>query len=91
MKWCKAVYESDKEGKMMEMIDSLVNYIHKNNLEWILIFDHHNALFNPSVVKEFPFNLINALIRKRDSNIKIVFSVSTNNEKYPIEMQGKRT
>ena len=89
--WCQAVIECDREEKMMMMMEALVNYIKQNDIQWLVIFDQHNALFNPSVVKEFPFNLINFLSKKRDTNIKVVISASANNEGHPTEMKGWHT
>ena len=76
---------------MMMMIEALVNYTRQECLVWVIIFDQHNALFNPSVVKHFPFNLIDTLADGRGSNIKIVVSASANNEGYPTEMKGWNT
>jgi hypothetical protein len=73
---------------MMMLMESLINYINVKNLQWIVICDQHNALFSPSVVKEFPFSLITYLSKHRGSNMKIVISASANNEGYPTEMKG---
>ena len=91
VEWCQAVTGSEKEEKMMMMMESLINYTNENNLVWIIICDQHNALFNPSVVENFPFNLIDTLAYNRGSNIKIVISASANNEGYPTEMKGWNT
>ena len=81
VEWCQAVTGSDKEEKMlMMMMEALIKFIASEKLEWLIICDQHNALFNPSVLKEFPFNLISYLSRKRGSNIKVVISASANNE-----------
>jgi hypothetical protein len=88
IEWCQAVTGSDKEQKMMMMMESLINYTRVNNLIWIIICDQHNALFNPPVVKNFPFNHIDMLADNRGSNIKIIVSASANNEGYPTEMKG---
>ncbi|KAJ2995810.1 hypothetical protein HDV02_000387 [Globomyces sp. JEL0801] len=91
VEWCDSVIGSDKEEKMMMMTRSLVNYVKENKLQWIVIFDQHNALFNPSVVQEFPFHLIDTLSFYRGSNIKVIISASANNEGYPTEMKGWQT
>jgi hypothetical protein len=72
-------------------MDSLINYTNENNLVWIIICDQHNAVFNPSVVKNFPFNLIDTLAYNRGSNIEIVISASANNKGYPTEMKRWNT
>ena len=56
-----------------------------------LLCDQHNALYNPSVVKEFPFHIIDYLSKNRGTNIKVVNSASANNEGYPTEMKGWHT
>lgn len=91
VEWCDAVIGSEKEERMMMMMIALVNYVRENTLQWIVICDQHNALFNPPVVKEFPFNLISFLSMKRCSNIKVIISASANNEGYPTEMKGWQT
>ncbi|OAJ44131.1 hypothetical protein BDEG_27396 [Batrachochytrium dendrobatidis JEL423] len=91
VEWCQAVTESNKEEEMMMMMESLVNYIRLKKLQWIVICDQHNALFNPPVVKDFPFNLINYLSNHQNSNIKIIVSASANNEGYPTEMKDWHT
>ena len=92
VEWCQAVTGSEKEEKMMMMMmEALVNYVKENPYIWLVICDQHNALFNPSVVKEFPYNLITYLSRKRGSHIKVVISASANNEGYPTEMKGWHT
>ena len=91
VEWCEAVVGSEKEEKMMMTMEALINYIHAKNLHWIVICDQHNALYNPSVVKEFPFNIIEYLSNNRGTNIKVVISASANNEGYPTEMKGWHT
>ncbi|KAK6093399.1 hypothetical protein MT418_006025 [Batrachochytrium dendrobatidis] len=91
VEWCQAVTESNKEEEMMMMMESLVNYIHLNKLQWIVIFDQHNALFDPSVIKDFPFSLINYLSNHQNSNIKIIVSASASNEGYPTKMKDWHT
>ena len=86
--WCKEVHGSDKEEKMMMMMKSLINYTQSRHLQWIFIGDQHNALFNPSVVKDFPYNIVDYLAENRGSNIKVIISASANNEGYPTEMKG---
>jgi hypothetical protein len=90
--WAQNVTGSDKEEKhMWMMMDALINYTRKSNLLWIVICDQQNALFNPPVFKDFPFNLVDTLSDERGSNIKIVISGSYNNEGYPTEMKGWQT
>ena len=92
VEWCEAVIGSDKEEKMMMMMmETLVNYTKKNYVQWLVIFDQHNGLFNPSVVKDSPFSLINDFSDSRGSNIKVIISASANNEGYPTEMKGWQT
>ena len=89
VEWCQSVSGSDKEEKQMTtLMDALINYTRKENLVWVVIFDQHNALFNPPVAKKFPFNLIDALSDDSGPNLKIVVSASANNEGYPTEMKG---
>ena len=90
--WCEAVVGSDKEEKMMMMMmEALINYVMAEKLKWIVICDQHNALYNPSVVKNFPFSIIDDLADNRAANIKVVISASANNEGYPTEMKGWHT
>ena len=91
VEWCKQVIGSEKEEKMMMMMESLINYMKASNLHWIVICDQHNALYNPSVVKEFPFNVIEYISNNRGANLKVVISASANNEGYPTEMKGWHT
>lgn len=88
--YCEAVVGSDKEEKMMMiMMTSLINYVRTSKLQWLVVCDQHNALFNPpKKVNDFPFNIIYFLADNRSSNIKIVISASANNEGYPTEMNG---
>lgn len=89
---CQEVAGSDKEEKtLLLLIDYLITYIQSRNFQWIFICDQHNALFNPSVIKNFPFNIINILARNRATNIKVIISTSANNEGYPTEMKGWHT
>ncbi|KAK6091489.1 hypothetical protein MT418_003688 [Batrachochytrium dendrobatidis] len=82
--WCKAVVESEKQ----EMMDTLIPYINTRNLQQIVIFNQHNALFNASVVKNFPFNIISTLADNHESNIKLIISASVNNDGYHTKMKG---
>ena len=87
--WCQAVLDSDNEEKMTKkMIASLVDYVETNHITWIVIFDQHNALFDPPVNKDFPFNLINTLADIRGTNVKVIISASAKNEGYPNEIKG---
>jgi hypothetical protein len=88
---CQAVTGRDNAEKMMMLIESLINYINVKKLQWIVICDQHNALFDPSVVKEFPFNLIDTLADNSVANIRVIISASANNEGYPTEMKGWHT
>ena len=91
VEWCQDVTGSDKDEKMLKMINALIFYVHYKKLQWIVICDQHNALFNPSVVKVFPFSIIDSISSHRGSNIKVVISASANNEGYPTEMRGWQT
>ena len=92
VEWCQAVTESEKEEKMMmTMMMALIKYTHEHTFDWIIICDQYNTLFNPSVIKEFPFNLIDTLADNRGSNIKIIVSASANNEGYLTNMKGWHT
>jgi hypothetical protein len=85
---CQEVHGSEKEEKMMMMMKSLINYTQSHNLQWIFICDQHNALFNPSVIKDFPYNIIDELAENCGSNVKVIVSASANNEGYPTQMKG---
>ncbi|EGF81606.1 hypothetical protein BATDEDRAFT_87663 [Batrachochytrium dendrobatidis JAM81] len=69
-------------------MDTLIPYINTRNLQQIVIFNQHNALFNASVVKNFPFNIISTLADNRESNIKLIISASVNNDGYHTKMKG---
>ena len=89
LEWCRAVRGSEREEEMRRMMDALIHYTHKKNLLWLVIFDHHNALFDPSVVKKFPFNFIEFLADYCGSTIKIIVAASADNsEDYPAKMRG---
>ena len=91
VEWCETLSgnRSEWEEKMISIMDTLINYVKDNNLQWIVICDQHNALYSHSVVvKDFPFNLIDFFSKKRGSNIRVVISASANNEGYPTEMKG---
>jgi hypothetical protein len=91
VEWCEAVVGSEKEEKMMMMMEALINYIHAKKFHWVVICDQHNALYNPFVVKDFPFIIIDYLSNNCGTNIKVVISASANNEGYPTEMKGWHT
>ncbi|KAJ3250169.1 hypothetical protein HK103_003795, partial [Boothiomyces macroporosus] len=92
VEWCEAVIGSEKEEKLMALIDNLIGYVVAKNLTWILIFDQHNAFYvDTKVDKVFPFSLVNELAANRSKNIKVIVSASANNEGYPTEMKGWKT
>ncbi|KAJ3308246.1 hypothetical protein HDV04_001515, partial [Boothiomyces sp. JEL0838] len=92
VEWCEAVVGSEKEEKMIALIDNLIGYVVAKDLTWILIFDQHNAFYARSVVvDEYPFSLVNELAANRSKNIKVIVSASANNEGYPTEMKGWKT
>jgi len=89
--WFQMVTESRTDDQimiMMNLMRALVNYVKISNLQWIVIADQHNALYSPSVVKEFPFNILNFLSTHRNSNVKVILSASANNEGYPTNING---
>ncbi|KAJ3308025.1 hypothetical protein HDV04_001944 [Boothiomyces sp. JEL0838] len=92
VEWCEAVVGSDKEEKMIALIDNLIGYVVAKDLTWIVIFDQHNAFYaDTRVDKVFPFSLVNDLAANRSKNIKVIVSASANNEGYPTEMKGWTT
>ncbi|KAJ3251205.1 hypothetical protein HK103_002580 [Boothiomyces macroporosus] len=92
VEWCEAVVGSEKEEKLIALIDNLIGYVVAKDLTWILIFDQHNAFYARSVVvDEYPFSLVNELAANRSKNIKVIVSASANNEGYPTEMKGWKT
>ncbi|ORY38883.1 hypothetical protein BCR33DRAFT_720533 [Rhizoclosmatium globosum] len=89
VEWCSAIVESDKEEKMMMMLNALIVYIQTKNLQWIIVCDQYNAFYSRSVVvDQFPFTIIDYLSKKRGSNIKVIISASANNEGYPTELRN---
>ena len=92
IEWCQDVEREENDKKemmmMMMMIEALVNYTQKNNLNWLIIFDHHNALYNESVVHQFPFNIIGTLSQMRGDHIKVVLSTTINNHDHLNGLKG---
>ncbi|KAI3659379.1 hypothetical protein MP638_001301 [Amoeboaphelidium occidentale] len=88
---CEEFANSYKREDLMLMMHALIDHVKSNHLQWLVICDQHNALFNPSVIKNCPFDVIDFLASHRGSNIKVIISASANNEGYPTEMQGWRT
>ena len=68
---------------------ALVKYTREKSLVWVIICDQHNGLFNPPVVKDFPFNLIHFLTSRRGPYLKVVVTGSADNsDDYPAKMKG---
>ena len=92
IQWCKDVVGSDKEEKMMMMVDTLIDYTQQQGLQWVVVCDQHNSLHSPTILYDkFPFNIITYLSRNRQNHIRVIISASANNEGYPTEMQGWHT
>lgn len=91
IQWCSEVIrEVNRGGKqeMLYMMEALIKFTKEQRFQWVIVCDQHNALYNPTVVKEFPFNLITYLARERQKHIRIIVSASANNEGCPTEMQS---
>jgi len=88
VEWANTFEECDSDEKKTRMIFDLIAYIRKHDLRWVVIIDQHNALFNPSVVRDFPFSLLYLLSENRRFNITVVISASLNNVGYPSTLKG---
>jgi hypothetical protein len=80
--WCQeiSVICSSKETLTMKLVDILTAYVQSKGLEWILICDQYEGLFEPSVNSEFPFNILLYISRKQSANTtKLVIAETIDN------------
>ena len=71
--------EQKREAIIGSLIERICPYLINNQLTWIVVFDQHNGLFDPSVVKNYPFSIINDLSGLTNRNVKVIVSASNNN------------
>lgn len=83
----KQVTENEKEDKIMALVRALIDHVNQQNLQWVIICDQHNSLYDDYTQNKFPFRFLGFLLGKRRKNIKIIISASANNEGYPFKMK----
>jgi hypothetical protein len=83
IEWCRIANKTD----LLILIEKLLMYTLKNQLEWFFICDQLDALYSrKNVAREFPYNLISELSRRRGKHVRVIVSASANNEGYPTKM-----
>jgi hypothetical protein len=92
VQWCHDIDScscvDDKKSKMLLLIRLLLIYTREQQLEWFFICDQLNALYSEkSVAKDFPYNLITELSKKRGKHVRVIVSASVNNEGYPTDLK----
>ena len=78
LKKIKKVESADNQGpEVSKLLTEIIEFSTENCLNWIVIFDQHNALYGPhSVAHLFPFDSVSVLSRKTT----VIVSASANDE-----------